>query len=82
MSDKDREEFMQWYNTVREGVFDLQLQLHQYGNSDVVVLRKACFVYRQAFMECAELDPFQYTTLASCCMAVFKTHFLPPTHWH
>lgn len=78
MSDKDRTDFMQWYNTVRDGVFDFQLELRRYGINDVVVLHKACTVYREAFIECTDLDPFDYTTLASCCMAVFKTRFLPP----
>ncbi|KAI2645178.1 DNA polymerase [Labeo rohita] len=32
--------------------------------------------YRKAFIDCTELDPFNFTTLASCCMGVFKTHYL------
>ncbi|KAK0153088.1 putative DNA polymerase [Merluccius polli] len=78
MSEKDRVEFLQWYNTVRHDVFDFQSELRSYGVNDVVVLRKACVVYRDAFIECAGLDPFECTTLASCCMSVFKTQFLPP----
>lgn len=73
MSDKERTDFMQWYNTVCDGVVDFQKELRAYGINDVVVLRKACIVYRDAFIECTTLDPFAYTTLASCCMAVFKT---------
>ena len=77
MSEKDRVDFLQWYNTVRHEVFDFQFQLRSYGINDVVVLRKACMLYRATFLEGTGLDPFECTTLASCCMTVFKTRFLP-----
>ncbi|XP_076873809.1 uncharacterized protein LOC143523314 isoform X1 [Brachyhypopomus gauderio] len=77
MSDKDRKEFDEWYNTVSDGVFDFKKELYVYGRNDVVLLREACIKYRDEFIQCTKLDPFNYTTLASCCMAVYKTHFLP-----
>lgn len=48
-----------------------------YGKNDVVLLREACMKYRDEFIQCTKLDPFRYTTLAACCMAVYKTHYLP-----
>ena len=48
-----------------------------YGKNNVVLLCEACIKYRDKFIQCTKLDPFNYTTLASCCMAVYKTHFLP-----
>ncbi|XP_049334558.1 uncharacterized protein LOC125801697 isoform X1 [Astyanax mexicanus] len=77
MSDKDKQQFDEWYNTVSGGVFDFKKELYVYGRNDVVLLREACIKYRDEFIQCTQLDPFNYTTLASCCMAVYKTHFLP-----
>ncbi|KAI4891164.1 hypothetical protein NFI96_009541 [Prochilodus magdalenae] len=77
MNDKDRKQFDEWYNTVSGGVFDFKRELYVYGRNDVVLLREACIKYRDEFIRCTKLDPFNYTTLASCCMAVYKTHFLP-----
>ncbi|KAI4891048.1 hypothetical protein NFI96_008140 [Prochilodus magdalenae] len=77
MNDKDRKQFDEWYNTVSGGVFDFKKELYVYGRNDVVLLREACIKYRDEFIQCTKLDPFNYTTLASCCMAVYKTHFLP-----
>lgn len=77
MSDKDRAEFDEWYRGVANGVFNFQKELYTYGRNDVILLREACLKYCSEFIECTELDPFSQTTLASCCMTVYKTHFLP-----
>ena len=77
MIEKEKSLFMAWYSTVRHKLFDFQRELQKYGVNDVVVLRKACLVYRDTFMKCTDLDPFTYTTLASVCMAVYKSMFLP-----
>ena len=69
--------FDMWYRDTAGGVFDFQKELHAYGRHDVVLLREACLKYRDEFMQCTGLDPFNQTTLASCCMAVYKTHYLP-----
>lgn len=76
MSEKDREQFDLWYKTVECKVFDFKKELALYGKNDVVLLREACMKYRDEFIQCTALDPFRYTTLASCCMAVYKTHYL------
>ncbi|XP_053481752.1 uncharacterized protein LOC128608210 [Ictalurus furcatus] len=77
MSDKERALFDEWYVTVSGKVFDLKKELAMYGKNDVVLLREACMKYRDEFIQCTKLDPFRYTTLAACCMAVYKTHYLP-----
>ncbi|XP_067306560.1 uncharacterized protein [Pseudorasbora parva] len=76
MSDKDRVKFDAWYSTTTGQLFDFKKQLYDYGVNDVVLLREACMKYREAFIECTQLDPFAFTTLASCSMGVFKTHYL------
>ncbi len=76
MTDKDQTKFNAWYSTVAGKVFRFKDELHEYGVNDVVLLREACMKYRKAFIECTELDPFNFTTLPSCCMGVFKAHYL------
>ncbi len=53
--------------------FDFRKELYAYGVNDVVLLREGCMKYREAFMQCAGLDPFGFATLAGCSMGVFKT---------
>ncbi len=77
MSNKDRTEFDEWYGTVSGKVFDFKKELAMYGKNDVVLLREVCLKYRDEFILCTGLDPFNYTTLASTCMAIYKTHYLP-----
>ena len=69
--------FDAWYSDIHDGVFDFQKELYAYGRNDVVLLREACLKYRHEFMESTAIDPFNQVTLPSCCMAVYKTHFLP-----
>ena len=77
MSDADKTVFMRWYETKRDKTFNLETELGVYCTNDVELLRRACTTYRESFMECTQLDPFSFTTLASSCMGVFKTLFLP-----
>ncbi|KAL0148364.1 hypothetical protein M9458_056344, partial [Cirrhinus mrigala] len=77
MSNKDRAEFDEWYSGVSDKVFDFKKELAMYGKNDVVLLREVCMKYRDEFIQCTGLDPFNYTTLAATCMAIFKTHYLP-----
>ena len=76
MSDAQKERFDSWYESVRHTVFDFQNELSKYGINDVVLLREACLVYRKEFIQSTGVDPFNQTTLASCCMAVYKSQFL------
>ena len=78
MPDKDTAEFDKWYNDVADSVFYFQKEeLYTYGRNYVVLLREACLKYCLEFIECAGLDQYNHTTLASCCMSVYKTCFLP-----
>ncbi|XP_056591324.1 uncharacterized protein LOC130431856 isoform X1 [Triplophysa dalaica] len=78
MSDSARVKFDQWYDTRKGKIFDFKKEIGLYCMNDVVLLREACITYRKEFIECTQVDPFSFTTLASCCMGVFKSHFLTP----
>ncbi|XP_026139311.1 uncharacterized protein LOC113115834 isoform X1 [Carassius auratus] len=76
MSDKAQEKFDAWYSTVKGELFNFKKELYDYGVNDVVLLREGCMKYRTSFLQCTQLDPFAFTTIASCAMGVFKTHYL------
>ena len=41
------------------------------------ILRKGCLKYRELFIDIANIDPFEYITLAGVCQAIYESEFLP-----
>ena len=63
----------------RERVFDNRRVLESYCQDDVTVLRQACRVFRNEFMQIGNIDVFQESiTIASACNKVFRKRFLQP----
>ncbi|XP_018107332.1 uncharacterized protein LOC108710705 [Xenopus laevis] len=89
MMPDERDEFMAWYEENKNGEFNFQAELKKYCQRDVRILKQACICFRDRVMEMTmekdpknpqktiQVDPFQLTTLASVCMAMFKFKFLP-----
>ena len=78
MSKPTREAFMKWYvEKFKENyVFDFQKEFVEYCISDANILRKGCIELRKQFLEIADVDPFQYITIASVCMAIYRSGFI------
>jgi ribosomal protein S20 len=78
MKREQRQQFLEWYNKkVEENyVFDFQKELIEYCRSDVDILRRGCLKLREEFLEIANIDPFQYLTIASVCMAIYRSKYL------
>jgi len=78
MKSEQRQQFSEWYDKkVNEKyVFDMKKELLEYCRSDVDILRKACLKLRKEFLEIANIDPFQYLTIASVCMAIYRSKYL------
>jgi hypothetical protein len=74
---KDRDEFMTWYDSVKHETFNFQQQMYEYCKSDVDILRQGCIIFRQLFLDVANIDPFQYITIASVCFAIYRNECLP-----
>jgi hypothetical protein len=74
---KDREEFMTWYDSVKHEMFNFQQQMYEYCKSDVDILRQGCIIFRQLFLDVANIDPFQYITITSVCFAIYRNECLP-----
>ncbi|XP_061170270.1 uncharacterized protein LOC133179558 [Saccostrea echinata] len=85
MSVEGRKEFFKWYETkVASGeIFDFQKEILKYCRSDVDILRRACLKFKNLLLEATgrdgghTVDAFNSSTIASLCMDVFKTKFLP-----
>jgi len=80
--DKKRKEFYDWYETkIRENyVWNQKREMREYCISDVDILRRCCIKFRQLYIDVADIDPFQYTTIASVCMAIYKAHHIIPNY--
>ena len=77
MKKKERNEFMDWYDSVKHGTFNFREEMYKYCRSDVDILRKGCLKLRELFLQVATIDPFQYITIASVCSAIYRNECLP-----
>ena len=79
MSESERKEFIAWYGTKKDKVFDNRRAFEQYCQDDVTVLRKACQLFHRAFIEIGNVIVFLVScTIASACNKVFRQRFLKP----
>ena len=77
-SEKKRKEFLIWYdNKVKNKyIWNNKRELLDYCISDVDILRRSMIIFRQLYIDIADIDPLQYTTIASVCMAIFRGHYI------
>ena len=75
----NRTKFLKWYqDRVAENyVFNFKNELQTYCRSDVDILRRGCMLFRDNFLQIANIDPLQYVTIASVCMAVYRSNYMP-----
>ena len=76
MSTEKREEFFKWYDK-QTGVYDFQKELLEYCISDVKILKEAMEIYIKVAIETDGLNPLQVSTIASDCMRVYRTNYMP-----
>ena len=81
MSDGRRSEFLRWYEKNGHKEFDFYKELQDYCQSDVDILLNACWKFRQLVNQVTgpdnPIDAFDYLTMPSLCMGIFRTKFLP-----
>lgn len=70
---------MQWYDNHKDDHINLYEMCMKYCESDVKLLREGCIQFRELFMGVTEqeIDPFQYITIASVCMTIYKRFHMP-----
>ena len=79
MKPSKRDVFLTWHDERVAGnyVFDFQKELEDYCRSDVDILRRGMITFRDGFLNIANIDPLQYVTIASVCMAVYRSKYMP-----
>ena len=79
MSSSVRKGFLQWYNAKQDEnyVFNFKNELREYCRSDVDILRRSMLKFREDFIELENIDPLQYITIASVCMAIYRSNYMP-----
>ena len=75
----NRKKFLKWHqDRINENyVFDFKKELEDYCRSDVDILRRSMLKFREDFISIANIDPLQYITIASVCMTVYRSKFMP-----
>ena len=73
---KDLDNFMEWYKSKGHKKYNFQKDLHKYCVGDVEILKKACIIFQDLMFQITDNDPFQFITIASFCMNVFRSKFL------
>ena len=79
MSHDERIKALEWYDEHRDDDIDIWEMCIDYCKDDVKVLMKGCMAFRQLFLNITDgvIDPFQFITIASVCMAIYKRFHIP-----
>ena len=79
MKPDERTKFLKWYEErVSENyVFDFQKEIIEYCRSDVDILRRGIMKLREDFIQLENIDPLRYITIASVCMTIYRSNYMP-----
>ena len=79
MKKDERTKFLKWYEErVRENyVFDFKKEILEYCRSDVDILRRGIMKLREDFIQLENIDPLRYITIASVCMTIYRSNYMP-----
>ena len=79
MKPDERATFLKWYDDrVSENyIFDFQKEIIEYCRSDVDILRRGIMKLREAFIQLEKVDPLRYITIASVCMTIYRSNYMP-----
>ncbi|XP_054719623.1 uncharacterized protein LOC129229357 [Uloborus diversus] len=79
MSSEARDALIKWHKEHQSDSFDFQKEMETYCRSDVDILRRSCMLFRSEFLEITGVDPLCYITIASACMAAYRSRHIPPS---
>ena len=79
MKPEERSKFLKWYEEcVSENyVFDFKKEILEYCRSDVDILRRGIMKLREDFIQLENIDPLRYITIASVCMMIYRSNYMP-----
>jgi hypothetical protein len=73
-----REKFEKWYDEAKNVEFNFKDSFFSYCESDVELLAKGCFKFRDIIMNIANVDPFANNyTIASLCHTIYRKQYMP-----
>jgi hypothetical protein len=79
MSEKERNDFLSWYNEQKDKVFYCRRVMNEYCQDDVTILRQAYGIIRRDLMKIGIIDVFlEAVAVASACNKVLRKKFLKP----
>ena len=58
-------------------VFDFEKEIVDYCRSDVDILRRSVTKFREDFIQLENIDPLRYITIASVCMTIYRSNYMP-----
>ena len=79
MKPDERAKCLKWYDDrVSENyISDFRKEILEYCRSDVDILRRGIMKLREDFIQLENIDPLRYITIASVCMTIFRTNYMP-----
>ena len=79
MKPDERAKFLKWYDDhVSENyIFDFKKEILKYCRSDVDILRRGIMKLREDFIQLENIDPLRYITIASICMTIYRSNYMP-----
>ena len=79
MKPEERTKFLKWCDDRQSEnyIFDFQKEVIEYCRSDVDILRRAMMKLREDFIQLENIDPLHYITIASVCMMIYRSNYMP-----
>ena len=79
MKPDETTKFLKWHEErVNENyVFDFKKEILEYCRSDVDILRIGIMKLREDFIKLENIDPLRYITIASVCMTIYRSNYMP-----
>uniref|UniRef100_A0A1B0GJ30 DNA-directed DNA polymerase n=1 Tax=Lutzomyia longipalpis TaxID=7200 RepID=A0A1B0GJ30_LUTLO len=72
-------DFLQWYSSVKNNIFNNKEELIRYCRQDVKILMKGCLNFMFSFIETTDVNPFlEAITIADAVMKVYRKNYLKP----
>lgn len=75
-----RKDFFEWYDQVKDGIFDMQKELAEYGESDVDILARCMLEFDKLLNELSQgIRPLTHAiSIAQLCNNIWRKNFMEP----
>ena len=73
----EKKEALEKWHKEQNFVWVFRDEFLKYCDMDVEILWKSMVEFRRIFLELVGIDPLQYVTIASVCMAAYRSQFMP-----